>query len=77
MPEQILVVDDDKAMLDVIIDMCHAEGHDVKGVTEGKDVSRTVRDQSTRSNEKYVITGDKGVIFTLAVENQFKYDAEF
>lgn len=49
----------------------------LKGLTEGKDVTRKVRNQSTKSIDEYVINGDKGVIFTLAVENEFKYDAEF
>jgi len=49
----------------------------LKNVTEGKDASRQVRDVSTKSNKKYTIKGDKGVLFTLAIENEFKYDAEF
>lgn len=49
----------------------------LKGLTEGKDVSRKVRDQAERKTKQYVIKGDKGIIFTLAVENVFKYDAEF
>jgi ABC-type dipeptide/oligopeptide/nickel transport system ATPase component len=49
----------------------------LKGLTEGKDVSRKVRNQGQGSIEEYVIKGNKGIIFTLAIENAFKYDAEF
>lgn len=49
----------------------------LKRITEGEDAQRKVRDQATGTVKKYVIRGDKGVIFTLAVENAFKYDAEF
>lgn len=49
----------------------------LKNITEGKDISRKVRNQKEKTNEHYTINGDKGVIFTLAVENEFKYDAEF
>ncbi|MBL7160695.1 MAG: hypothetical protein ISS93_02490 [Candidatus Aenigmarchaeota archaeon] len=49
----------------------------LKNITEGKDAQRKVRDHSNDRNRKFVIKGDKGVIFTLAVENAFKYDAEF
>ena len=49
----------------------------LKNITEGKDASRKVRDQSTQTNKKFTIKGNKGVIFTLASENAFKYDAEF
>ncbi len=49
----------------------------LKNLTEGKSAVRTVRDQSVRQNMKYVISADKGVVFTLATENPFKYDREF
>lgn len=49
----------------------------LKNITEGKDAVRNVRDQANGANKKLIIKGDKGVIFTLATENAFKYDAEF
>lgn len=49
----------------------------LKNLTEGRSAIRTVRDQTIRQNLVYTISSDKGVIFTLATENPFKYDKEF
>ncbi len=49
----------------------------MKNLTEGKDATRKVRDNQAGINRQYTITAGKGVVFTLAVENEFKYDAEF
>lgn len=49
----------------------------LKNITEGKDAQRKVRVQANGKNQKYTITAGKGVIFTLATENHFKYDQEF
>ncbi|MBI2574803.1 hypothetical protein HYV82_02875 [Candidatus Woesearchaeota archaeon] len=48
----------------------------LKSITEGKDATRKVRDQNAGVNRQYTITAGKGVIFTLAIENDFRYDAE-
>ncbi|MFC2173599.1 sigma-54-dependent transcriptional regulator [Acidobacteriota bacterium] len=44
MGEQILVVDDDKAMLDVIVEMCLVDGHEVKGVASGKEAIQDLQE---------------------------------
>ncbi|MBW2988092.1 hypothetical protein DRJ48_04435 [Candidatus Woesearchaeota archaeon] len=49
----------------------------LKNITEGKDAVRRVRDQASKSVVNYTIQAGKGVIFTLATENAFKYDTEF
>jgi len=49
----------------------------LKNITEGKDAKRDVRIQGKDAVEEYRIEAGKGVIFTLAIENKFKYDAEF
>jgi len=49
----------------------------LKNLSEGKDARRRVRNQREESTDEFVITAGKGVMFTLAVENDFKYDAEF
>ncbi len=49
----------------------------LKNITEGRDATRKVRHQGKEKNKTYTIKGNKGVIFTLATENTFKYDAEF
>jgi len=49
----------------------------LKNITEGKSARRLVRDQSARTNLEQIISGEQGVIFTLAVENAFDYDTEF
>jgi len=47
----------------------------LKNLTEGKDAERVVRNQG--QNKRFVIESGKGIIFTLATENRYKYDAEF
>ncbi|TAL54294.1 MAG: hypothetical protein EPN86_04005 [Nanoarchaeota archaeon] len=49
----------------------------LKNLAEGKAARRRVRNQREESTDEFVITPGKGVMFTLAVENDFKYDAEF
>lgn len=49
----------------------------LKNLTEGKAARRKVRNQKEQSVDELVITPGKGVMFTLAVENDFKYDDEF
>ena len=48
----------------------------LKNLGEGKENSRKVRDQANREVVDYTIKGDKGVVYTLALENQYKNDAE-
>ncbi len=49
----------------------------LKSLTEGKDITRTVYDNTKKDVNDFTIKGNKGVIFTLATENAFKYDLEF
>jgi len=49
----------------------------LKNLTEGKPARRKVRNQKEQSIDEFVIWPGKGVMFTLAVENDFKYDDEF
>lgn len=46
----------------------------IKGISEGRDVTRVVT-QGT-STRRYTIRADKSIAFTLASENEFKYDEE-
>jgi len=48
----------------------------LKNLSEGRDAIRKVRDQEKRETITLHITADKGIIYTLASENEFKKDAE-
>src|SRR3989338_1351699 len=48
----------------------------LKNLAEGKDSTRMVWNHQTKNNDVYRIVGNKGLIFTLAIENDYKYDAE-
>ena len=48
----------------------------LKNLSEGKDVTRSVRDQANRQNLQQTIKKGKGIIYTLALENSLKTDAE-
>jgi len=48
----------------------------LKNLAEGKDSTRDVRDQANRANTQFKIKGNKGIVYTLAIENQHKNDAE-
>ena len=48
----------------------------LKSVTEGKDISRKVYDAVTKKNTDYKINGNKGVLYSLALENKYKKDDE-
>ncbi len=48
----------------------------LKNLTEGRDVLRRVRDQEKKRNITLHIEADKGIIYTLALENDLKKDVE-
>lgn len=48
----------------------------LKNITEGKPITRVVRNQITNTNEKQVIKGDLSIIYSLALENKVKKDDE-
>lgn len=48
----------------------------LKNLSEGKDVTRSVRDQAHRQNITQTIKKGKGIMYTLALENSYSNDAE-
>ncbi|MFP4568193.1 MAG: hypothetical protein ACLFN8_04575 [Candidatus Woesearchaeota archaeon] len=48
----------------------------IKNITEGKDAKRIVTNKSNGGSDEYIISKDKTIIYTLALENTLKKDSE-
>ena len=48
----------------------------LKNITEGKSITRKVYDAASKTNNNFEINGDKGFLYSLALENKVKKDDE-